>query len=95
MDNANKIMIDLPNGYKLVAEQNTDPSYPYEMFIGLKDRNGFWHQDLAVVRNLYSYGEDLDEPLWDENVMEVLVYGDENSEDYTNRFKIGIYHDEI
>lgn len=60
----NCIEIELSNGYKLVAEQNTDPQYSREMFIGVMGPNGVWHQDLAVVRSSYHY--DGDKVVWDD-----------------------------
>ena len=50
-----RIVIPLANGLQLVAEQNTDPSFDKELFIGITDGNGVWWQDLAVVRNAYTY----------------------------------------
>lgn len=63
--NNNRIVIDLPNGYKLVAEQNTDPTYNREIFVGIVDSNGVWHQDLAVIRSSYIIGKD--RVMWKDN----------------------------
>ena len=86
----NRIVIHLPNGFDLVAEQNTDPDYPNEIFIGITDGTGAWWQDLAIVRNAYTY--DGDKVKWKEEEFEVLVYSDEDNEDFTHEFSIGIYH---
>lgn len=88
----NKIVIPLPNGYQLVAERNTDPSYNREIFIGITDGNGVWWQDLAVVRNAYEIMDNL-KTKWKDNEFEVLVYGKEDDEDYTESFVVGLYHD--
>lgn len=88
----NRIEIELPNGYKLVAEQNTDPQYSREMFIGIVDHAGVWHQDLAVVRSDYSIDDG--EIVWDDKKFEVLVYGDKGNEDFTDAFTIGLYEEE-
>lgn len=85
---ANRIEIDLSNGYKLVAEQNTDPRYSREMFVGIVGPNGVWHQDLAVVRSSYRY--DGDNVVWDDKQFDVLVYGSEDNEDFTEDFTIGM-----
>ena len=85
-----KIDIQLPNGYHLVAEQNSDPKYCNELFIGITDGNGVWWQDLAVVRNAYVY--DGDEVVWKDDEFDVLVYGNENDEDFTNEYTVGLYH---
>lgn len=88
----NRIEINLPNGYKLVAEQNTDPQFDREMFIGIVDSSGVWCQDLAVVRSSYHY--DGDDVVWHDDRFDVLVYGDENNEDFTDDFMIGLYQGE-
>lgn len=87
-----KIVIQLPNGYQLVAERNTDPSYNREIFIGITDGNGVWWQDLAVVRNAYEITDNL-KTKWKDDEFEVLVYGKEDDEDYTESFVVGLYHD--
>lgn len=87
--NNNRIVIDLPNGYKLVAEQNTDPTYNREIFVGIVDSNGVWHQDLAVIRSSYNINKD--RVMWKDNRFDVLVYGDKDNEDFTNDFTIGLY----
>ena len=88
----NRIEIKLPNGYKLVAEQNTDPQFSREMFIGVVDPNGVWHQNLAIVRSSYRYdGENI---IWSDDQFDVLVFGNENNEDFTEDFAIGLYQEE-
>lgn len=89
----NKIVIELPNGYQLVAERNTDPNYQNEIFIGISDGNGVWWQDLAVVRNAYVI--DGDDIVWKDGEFDVLVYSDENNEDFTHDFTIGLYREDI
>lgn len=86
-----KIVIPLSNGYKLVAVQNTDPNYRNEIFIGITNGDGEWWQDLAVVRNAYEIGDDLG-VRWKEDEFDVLVYSDENNEDFTHDFTVGLYH---
>lgn len=54
------------------------------------DRNGVWYQDLAIVRNAYTYNGDTVE--WKDEEFEVLVYSDKDNEDFTHDFSIGIYH---
>lgn len=81
--------IELPNGYKLSVEQNADPNFPHEIFIGVKDNKGLWHQDLAVVRAGHDgmvFSEITDN-------FEVLVYSDADDEDYTHRFSIDLYNE--
>lgn len=87
----NRIEIQLPNGYKLVAEQNSDPQFDKEMFIGVVDANNVWVQDLAVIRNSYICSGDRIE--WKPEQFDVLVYGDKDNEDFTNGFTVGLYRE--
>jgi len=89
----NKIVIRLPNGYHLVAEQNSDPNYLNEIFIGILDEYGVWHQDLAVVRCAYEIDDEF-RVHWKDEEFDVLVYSDENNEDFTHDFTVGLYHKE-
>lgn len=50
----NRIAIELPKGLKLVAEQNVNPEYQNEIYVGIETSDGIWHQDLAVIRNASS-----------------------------------------
>lgn len=84
-----KIDIDLENGYKLVAQRNTDPLYDREIFVGVVDNNGVWDQDLAIVRNSYTIEDG--KPIWKEKQFDVIVYGDKNSEDFTDDYSIGLH----
>lgn len=88
-----RIEINLPNGMKLVAERNQDLNYNKEIYIGIETSDGCWYQDLAVVRNAHFTNDSL-QTVWDTGKMEVLIYADENDEDYTNKFSIDI-HDEV
>lgn len=97
MDKPNgKIKIKLPNGYFLVAEQNTDPSFRNEIYVGITDGNGVWWQDLAVVRPAYKLRQKQlgleNEIEWSNDKFEVMVYSDAGDEDYTHKFDIGLWH---
>jgi len=86
-----KILIDLGNGFSLYAEQNTDPEYSKEIFLGIRDWCG-WIQDLAIVRPAYIYDNEFNVH-WMNEVFEVLVYGNGDEEDYTERFAITLRSD--
>lgn len=88
--NNNRIVIPLSNGYQLVAEQNTATEYNKEIFIGITDDNGVWYQDLAIVRNAY-YLNDKWQVEWKDEEFDVLVYSNENNEDFTHDFTVGLY----
>lgn len=90
--NNGRIAIELPNGLKLVTEQNIDPEYKNEIYVGIETSDGVWYQNLAVVRSAYSIDDNL-VVNWEPDRFEVLVYADENDEDYTNKFSIGIHNE--
>ena len=84
-----EIDIDLGNGFRLVAERNSDPDYDREIMIGImNDRDG-WIQDLAIVRNYYTY-DDATRTVWKSGLFEVLVYGNPDVEDCSNCYRIPI-----
>ena len=85
-----RIEILLANGYKLVAEQNDDPMFRNEIYVGVVSPSGVWTQDLAIIRQTYSYngGEKVN---WIDDSFDVIVYGDVDCEDFTDEFKVGLY----
>lgn len=86
-----KIKIDL--GFAtLVAEKGVDNNYR-EIYLGLEDKNGVWLQDLAIIRQKYHYDEDSN--IINEKGINVMVYSDANDEDYTHKFDIDIYEEEM
>lgn len=87
----NRIEIELPNGYKLVAEQSTDPQYSREMFVGIMKADGVWYQNLVTVRSSYCY--DGDNVIWSDDKFDVLVFGNENNEDFTEDFTIELHQE--
>ena len=91
-NNRERIVINLPNGFKLVAERSYDPKYRNEIYVGIETDDGAWCQDLAVIRNAYSISDDL-AVVSKPDLFEVLVYADKNYEDYTSKFQIGIRED--
>ena len=88
-----RIEIELDNGYKLVAETGTDSNYPAEIYVGIETPDGSWWQDLATVKNEYEYNDD-GSIEYKDGKYEVLVYGREYEEDYTERFEIDLYKEE-
>lgn len=89
---ANKIKVVLPSGFKLVAEKSNDNNYPYEIYVGLETPDGFWWQDLVTIANDYVYGED-GEARYATGDMSVKVYSNENNEDFTHEYIIGLYEE--
>ena len=86
-----KIVIPLDNGYKLIAEQNTDSEFNKEVFVGIETELGSYHQDLAIIRPTYKFKEE--NVVFDSDKFEILVFGDEKQEDYTHKFEIPLYQD--
>ena len=82
----NRIEIPLEDGIILVAEQNTDPNCPRELYVGL-EKDGVWVQDIAFVGQSYQYQEGgksyLDE-------LSVLIWQHPEADDYTDSFTIPI-----
>ena len=90
----NRIEINIGNGMKIVAEQNPDSTFDRELYIGIENSKGTWTQDLAIVRQDYKYEGESPEPIWEDDMFEVMVYGNPNSEDWTNSFQIGLWKGE-
>lgn len=88
----NKIVIELKNGHKLVAERNPDPNFENEIMIGIIDPYGYWIQDLATVRECYTINGNL-EPETIDDKFDVLVYANADEEDYTHNFVVDLYKD--
>ena len=87
-----KIVIPLNNGFKLVAEQNTDSQFNKEIFIGLETQSGVYWQDLAIIRPSYSFeGEDV---VFGSNEFEMLIFGDADNEDYTHTFTVPLHKED-
>lgn len=79
------LTIELGNGNKLVAELCEYPNSDIksEIVICIQDKDGIAIQDIALAR-----------PQENENGTEVLIWADENDEDYTNKFVINEYEEE-
>lgn len=78
--NEQKIIIDLPNGDQLVAEECKGETSM--IAIGIM-RNGIWLQDLSLVET--AYDENFD---YVKDKFYVYAYTDEYSEDYTHKFEV-------
>ena len=79
-----KIIIELQNGLQLAVEQNQDPNFSKEIYVGVIKDN-VWYQDLAIVRSVADQND---------AEFEVLVYADKDSEDYTDQFRIGLFQED-
>ena len=90
----NRVVIPLGGGLKLVAERNADPYYHRELFIGIEDKAGRYIQDIACVRNTYSYSAVGGELEWNDREIEVLVWSDGDDEDYTHKIPVFLRSEE-
>ena len=76
----------LPNGNFIVASHYPKETYGTptdELYICVEDANGVCIQDLGMVRSVENK----------ENLVELLVWGDVESEDYTDRFEVELLKD--
>ena len=86
------IRIDMGKNW-LIVEPNVDPTFDKEVSIYLEEKEtGTVIQDIAMVRPSYSWENDT--PIFDNNNVDVLVYGSVESEDYTDWFKIPVWKEE-
>jgi hypothetical protein len=88
-----KINIPLDNGYKLVAEQNIDSDFNKEIIIGIRAKDNSYVQDLVIVRPTYTFQKNVVK--FDSDRFEMLIFGDEKREDYTNKFEVSLFEDEF
>lgn len=80
----NKIIVSLNNGTEIVAElSNFDGEHP-EIAICIQ-REGIAIQDICIIRPTDDESS--------EGTVECLVWGDECSEDYTDKFIISPYEE--
>ena len=79
--------------YQIVAEINDadTPGFPPELVVYLRDKNGVINQDICLVRPHYRYDERKAEFITYNDLIDCLVWGDSDNEDYTDKHVIGVY----
>lgn len=88
----NKMKVDYGE-YWLVFEQNPDKDYEHEVWCYLEVKATHEViQDIAIIRKPYEYVGYT--PKANDDQVEVLVFGDSETEDYTDKFDIDIYKEE-
>jgi len=87
----NKISIQLSNNYKLIAEQNTG-EFDKELFIGIEDETGRYHQDLVIVRPTYKFENN--DVVFGSDKFEILVFGEADKEDFTDKYTVPLYKED-
>lgn len=89
----NRFEIPCEGGVTLVVERNPNPRYDREVYIFLMDtKTGDVTQELAIVRQAFKNRpvhclDDYEDAKWIDK-FEVLVYGGEQDDDYTDKFVI-------
>ena len=86
-----KISIPLSNDYKLVVEKNTG-EFDKEVYVGIERPDGLYCQDLAIVRPTYRFENH--DVVFDADKFEILVFGDAESEDFTERFTVPLNNEQ-
>ena len=86
-----KFVIPLSNGCKLIAERNTG-EFDKELYVGIESEDGVYLQDLAIIRPTYSFkGEEV---VFGSDAFEILVFGDSELEDYTDKYTVPLHKDD-
>ena len=91
----NKLIIQLGNK-KIVAEinDNNGPEIPPELCVFLEDEDGVIIQDICLIRPHYDINNKTKEFETNNDFIDCLVWSDEYSEDYTDKFIISQYIEE-
>ena len=86
-----RFTIPLSNGYKIVSERNTG-EFDKELYVGIEDPSGFYIQDLVIIRPTYSFENN--DVIFDADKFEILLFGDADKEDFTDKFVVPLRVDE-
>ena len=79
--------------YQIVAEiyDGDTTEIPPELTVYLRDKDGVIVQDVCLVRPHYRYDERKGEFITYDDLIDCLVWGDSDDEDYTHKHVIGVY----
>lgn len=89
--------VEIPFGEnKIVAEvyDRDCPVFPAEISIHLQDKDNVVLQDICLVRPHYSFEQTGETPKIYNDLVDCLVWGDANNEDYTKKYVIDVYEEE-
>ena len=90
----NKLIIPIGKN-KIVAEIYQDsPEIPMEISVYICNENNQIIQDICVVREHFRFNRKLLQWEYDNKLVDCLVWGESDNEDYTNKHIIGIYEEE-
>ncbi len=91
MNNVDRFSIELSNGYKLISERNTG-EFDKELYVGIEAPDGSYVQDLAIIRPTYKFKDYNVE--FDADKFEILVFGDAETEDFTDKYVVPLKQDD-
>ena len=87
----------IPLGDKKIVAEIDDmngPEFAPALCVYIQDEEDCIIQDICLVRPHYDYIKKSGEFETDNNLIDCLVWGDSDDEDYTNKFVIGIHEEE-
>ena len=90
----NKLVIPFGD-YQIVAEINdmNEPDIPTELCVYLRDKENRIFQDICLVRQHYDIDRKNMEFKRYDDLIDCLVWGDSDCEDYTDKHVIGVYEE--
>lgn len=84
------ISVPLPNGTTLFAEKNLEDDMK-EIIVGLKDRNGYYKQDFAIIGAKFRLENGNPSPIIEDGAFTIKTYEDEFSEDVSREVEVHEY----
>lgn len=90
-----KLVIPFGN-YKIVAEVDdlNLPDIPPELRVSVYDKDDNFVQDICLVREHYYWGPEDYTSHWDCKSIDCLVWGDPNTDGFSDDFTIGVRGEE-
>ena len=88
----NKFKIPIGDNFIVTEAYQADPEFPIEITTYIEDKNGVILQDICLVREHYDYNTG--KIVLNKNLVDCLVWGNPNNEDFTDDFTMEIRKDE-
>ena len=91
-----KNKLELPIGDKKLVVWINDwqDNMPKDICVYVEDNNGVIIQDICVVREHYHFNPKKECFEIDSNMIDCMVWSDNDNEDYTHKFTIGVVNEE-
>ena len=95
MTKENKLVIPFGN-YQIIAEINdrNEPEIPTELCVYLRDKEGRFCQDICLVRQHYELDRKTMAFRRYDDLVDCLVWGESDCEDYTEKHVIGVHEED-